>query len=167
MNLPFHIAAVSVLTAAYIVIFPVALSANIFLIFIIFKRSTMKTTINYLFANMAAANLLVAVFIMPYAVRSLFAADAWFGGVLGQISCRLLHSELDCDFTGSVLRHFISHEEDSGYKKYQIYYDSHLDIICYFHDTILGHVRDKRNGCTTAVRLYCSRSHYDGNSLFF
>ena len=103
MNLPFHIAAVSVLTAAYIVIFPVALGANIFLIFIIFKRPTMKTTINYLFANMAAANLLVAVFIMPYALRSMFAADAWFGGVLGQISCRLLHFAYAISIAGSIL----------------------------------------------------------------
>ena len=103
MNLPFNVAAVSVLTAAYIVIFPVALSANILLIFIIFKIPTMKTTINYLFANMAAANLLVAVFIMPYAVRYLFAADAWFGGVLGQISCRLVHFAYAISIAGSIL----------------------------------------------------------------
>ena len=103
MNLPFHTAAVSVLTAAYIVIFPVALSANIFLIFIIFKRPTMKTTINYLFANMAAANLLVTVFVMPYAVRYLFAADAWFGGVIGEISCRLVHFAYAVSIAGSIL----------------------------------------------------------------
>lgn len=102
-NLPFNVAAVSVLTAAYIVIFPVALSANILLIFVIFKRPAMKTTINHLLANMAAANLLVAVFIMPYAVRYLFAADAWFGGVLGQISCRLVHFAYAISIAGSIL----------------------------------------------------------------
>ena len=102
-NLPFNVAAVSVLTAAYIVIFPVALSANIFIIFITFKRPTMKTTINYLFVNMAAANLLVTVFIMPYAVRYLFAADTWLGGVLGQISCRLVHFAYAISIAGSIL----------------------------------------------------------------
>ncbi|XP_022791461.1 orexin receptor type 2-like [Stylophora pistillata] len=40
---------------------------------------------------MAAANLLVAVFIIPHAVRYLFAADVWFPGMLGQVSCRLIH----------------------------------------------------------------------------
>ena len=102
-NLPFHVAAVSVLTAAYVVIFPVALSANILIIFITFKRPTMKTTINYLFANMAAANLLVTVFIMPYAVRYLFAADAWFGGVLGDISCRLVYFAYAISIASSIL----------------------------------------------------------------
>lgn len=103
MNLPFSVATVSVLTAAYIVIFPVALSANIMLIFIILKRTTMKTTINYLFANMAVANLLVAVFVMPYAVRYLFAADTWFGGVAGQISCRFVNFAYAISIAGSVL----------------------------------------------------------------
>ncbi|XP_078342954.1 neuromedin-K receptor-like [Oculina patagonica] len=103
MILPFSVATVSVLTAAYIVIFPVALSANILLIFIILKRPTMRTTINYLFANMAASNLLVAVFIMPYAVRYLFAADAWFGGVAGQISCRIVNFAYAISIASSVL----------------------------------------------------------------
>lgn len=103
MNLPFNFATVSVLTAAYIVIFTVALSANILLIFIILKRPTMKTTINYLFANMTAANLLAAVFIMPYAVRYLFAADTWFGGVVGQISCRFINLVFAVSITVSVL----------------------------------------------------------------
>ena len=52
---------------------------------------------------MAAANLVVAVFVIPYAVRSLFAADAWFGGVLGQISCRLVHFSYAVSIAGSIL----------------------------------------------------------------
>lgn len=103
MNFPFNVATVSVLTAAYIIIFPVALSANILLIFIVLKIPSMKTTINYLFANMAAANLLVAIFIMPFSVRYLFAADAWFGGMVGQISCRFVHFSYAISITGSIL----------------------------------------------------------------
>ena len=103
MNLPFNNVAVSVLTTAYIVIFLVALSTNILLIFVVFKRPTMKTIINYLFTNMAAANLLVAVFIIPYAVRHLFVADTWFGGMLGEISCRLVHFVYAISITGSIL----------------------------------------------------------------
>lgn len=103
MNLPFNFATVSILTAAYIVVFTVALSANILLIFIILKRPTMKTTLNYLFANMAAANLLVAVFVMPYAVRYLFATDTWFGGVVGQISCRFINFVFAISIAVSVL----------------------------------------------------------------
>lgn len=103
MNLPFNVATVSILTAAYIVIFSVTLTANILVIFIILKRPTMKTIINYLFANMAAANILVAVFIMPSAVRYLFAADTWFGGVVGQISCRFVNFAYAISIAASVL----------------------------------------------------------------
>ena len=103
MNLPFNLVTVSVLTTAYGFIFSLALSANIVLIFIVLKRPTMRTTINYLFANMAAANLLVAVFIIPYAVRYLFAADLWFPGMVGQISCRLIHFAYAVSIMASIL----------------------------------------------------------------
>ena len=102
MNFPSNLAITSVLTAAYIIIFPVALSANILLIYIVLKRPTMKTTTNYLFANMAAVNLLVAVFIMPYAIKSLYVADVWFEGVLGEISCRLVHFAYGISIAGSI-----------------------------------------------------------------
>ena len=63
----------------------------------------MRTTITYFFANMAAANLLVAVFVIPQALRYLFAADAWFPGMLGQVSCRLLHYTEAISTTASIL----------------------------------------------------------------
>ena len=62
----------------------------------------MKTTINYLFANMAVVNLLVVVFVIPYAVRHLFIAEAWFGGVVGEISCRFIHLTNGISLAGSV-----------------------------------------------------------------
>ena len=103
MDLPFNTATVSLLTVAYIIIFLVALSANILLVYIVFKRPSLKTTINYLFTNIAVFNLLVAVFIMPYSVRHLFVANAWFNGVLGQISCRFIYFLYGISTAGFVL----------------------------------------------------------------
>ena len=103
MNLPFHVASTSVLTSAYIITFPVALGANILLIYIVLKKPTMQTTTNYLFTNLAAVNLLVAVFIIPYAVRNLYVGDAWFEGALGEISCRLVHFACGISIAGSIL----------------------------------------------------------------
>lgn len=102
-DLPFNLAITSVLTSAYIIVFPLALSVNTLLIYIVLKRPTMKTTTNYLFANMAAVNLLITIFVMPYAVRYLFVADAWFGGVPGQIACRLVHFAYGISIAGSIL----------------------------------------------------------------
>lgn len=103
MNLPFDVAITSALTAAYIITFPVALGANILLVYIVLKKPTMKTTTNYLFANLAAVNLLVAVFIIPYAMRNLYVGDAWFEGALGEISCRLVHFAFGTSIAGSIL----------------------------------------------------------------
>lgn len=103
MNLPFSLVAVSLFTSGYVAIFSVALTANIFIIFLVLKKPVMRTTITYFFANMAAANLLVAVFIIPQALRYLFAVDAWFPGMLGQVSCRLLHYTDAISTTASIL----------------------------------------------------------------
>ena len=103
MDLPFNTATVSLLTAAYIIIFLVALCANILLVYIVFKRPSLKTSINYLFTNIAVFNLLVAVFIMPFSVKHLFVANAWFNGLLGQISCRFIYFLYGISITGFVL----------------------------------------------------------------
>lgn len=103
MDLPFNTATVSLLTAAYIIIFLVALCANILLVYIVLKRPSLKTSINYLFTNIAVFNLLIAVFIMPFSVRHLFVANAWFNGLLGQISCRFIYFLYGISITGFVL----------------------------------------------------------------
>lgn len=103
MNPSFNVGVASALTAAYIIIFPLALSANILLIYIVLKRPTMKTTTNYLFANLAAVNLVVVAFVIPHAVRQLYVGDTWFQGAAAEISCRLVHFAHGISLAGSII----------------------------------------------------------------
>ena len=104
MTLPFNVAITSLATSMYAVVLPVALGANIFLIYItVVNKPYAKTTTNYLFANLAAFNLLNVIFKMPYDLWYVYALNAWFGSGFGQISCRLLHLADGVSIAGSIL----------------------------------------------------------------
>lgn len=60
------------MTAAYCVIMFVAFFGNILVIHLVATRTYMKTTFNFLIVNMAIADLLVSLFIMPLQVRVSF-----------------------------------------------------------------------------------------------
>ncbi len=76
---------------AYVILFLLSLFGNSVIIHIIRTDNSMKTTTNYLILNQACADLLIT---MTYLVNSLipysFASGSrWFGGFLGQITCKL------------------------------------------------------------------------------
>lgn len=51
---------------------------------------------------MAIADLLVTIFIMPYSTAYLFIQNLWFGGVFGDILCRMVHFSLTASIGASI-----------------------------------------------------------------
>lgn len=92
-----------VLTVLYAIIFPIALLGNSLVLYVVFKRQSMRSVLNLLIVNMAIADLLVTVFIMPYSVAYLFVGLEWFRGIVGQILCKTIHFSLTASIAASVI----------------------------------------------------------------
>lgn len=91
------------LTVLYAIIFPIALLGNSLVLYVVFQRQSMRSVLNLLIVNMAIADLLVTVFIMPYSVSYLFVGLQWFGGIFGLILCKTVHFSLTASIAGSVI----------------------------------------------------------------
>ena len=89
------------LTAVYCATFITALLGNILLIQIIRQRHPL-TPVSILIVNMAASDLLTAVFAMPYSVGYLYVQTRWFGGIAGTITCKLLHFVIGTTIAASI-----------------------------------------------------------------
>ena len=66
-----------------------AIFGNLFVIFVVFKKRSMKTSTNMMLANLAVADLLVGCTIMPFEIAVLNGAGGWVGGLFGDISCKI------------------------------------------------------------------------------
>ena len=80
------------LTSAYVVIFLVALFGNSvgFYVVLINKESSSTSVTNLFIGNMAVADLLLTITIMPFSVAYLYRKTLWIGGTLGSITCKAL-----------------------------------------------------------------------------
>ena len=78
------------MTAAYVVIFLVALFGNSFGLLVVLKRSSSTSATNLFIANMAVADLLLTFTVMPYSVAFFYRNTRWVGGVLGTVTCKTL-----------------------------------------------------------------------------
>lgn len=67
------------------------LIGNVTVIHIVRTRIHMRTTINLLIANLAAADLLMVIAV-AYLTKHFYVGFRWFGGVLGQVTCKLAMS---------------------------------------------------------------------------
>ena len=78
------------LTSAYVVIFLVALFGNSvgFYVVVIKKESSSTSVTNLFIGNMAVADLLLTITIMPFSVAFLYRRTLWIGGTLGTITCK-------------------------------------------------------------------------------
>ena len=92
-----------VLSVLYAFIFPIALLGNSLVLYVVFKRQSMRSVLNLLIVNMAIADLLVTVFIMPYSVAHLFVGSEWFGGIVGSILCKTINLSLAASIAASVI----------------------------------------------------------------
>ncbi|XP_078366724.1 substance-P receptor-like isoform X2 [Oculina patagonica] len=76
---------------ANVIIFLASLFGNSVIIHIIRTDNSMKTTTNYLILNQACADLLITMTYLFYSLipYSFPSGSQWFGGLLGQITCKL------------------------------------------------------------------------------
>ena len=91
------------ITAAYAVIFVVALFGNSLGLFVVLKKSSSANVTNLFIANMAVPDLLLTLTEMPYTVAVLFRGHVWFGGTLGTITCKALSYAIPISISATVL----------------------------------------------------------------
>ena len=92
------------LTSAYVVIFLVALFGNSvgFYVVVIKKESSSRSVTNLFIGNMAVADLLLTITIMPFSVAFLYRETLWIGGTLGSITCKALFYVMPVFISASV-----------------------------------------------------------------
>ena len=95
------------MTLAYVIIFVISLVGNILLIYVTLKTPHLKTTTNLLVANMAAADLMITFFAMPYCVMYLYLQNIWISGRIGDITCKLTQYSLALSIAASILTHVL------------------------------------------------------------
>ncbi|KAL9983708.1 hypothetical protein ACROYT_G005925 [Oculina patagonica] len=92
------------MTTAYAVIFIIALLGNTFGLLVVLKKSSRSTSVTNLFiANMAVADLLLTVTVMPFQVAYFYRFNIWFGGTLGNITCKALFYVIPISIAATVL----------------------------------------------------------------
>ena len=92
------------MSTAYAVIFIIALLGNTLGLFVVLKKSSRSTSVTNLFiANMAVADLLLTVTLMPFHVGFYFRGVAWIGGTLGKITCKALFYLIPVSIAATVL----------------------------------------------------------------
>ena len=92
------------LTSAYVVIFLVALFGNSVGFYVVMKKSSSRslTNLQLFIANMAVADLLLTITIMPYSVAYLYGGTLWIGGTLGSITCKAFFYVMPVFISASV-----------------------------------------------------------------
>ena len=93
-----------ILTVMYAMTMLAALLGNIFLIYIVWKRYEVRSLTSFMFVNMAVADLMVTVFMMPVTISDLNNDFKWMiPGRLGEITCRAISFITHTTVMASVL----------------------------------------------------------------
>ncbi|XP_020609656.1 tachykinin-like peptides receptor 86C [Orbicella faveolata] len=77
--------------------FLVSVIGNSLVIYVITKHRSMRTSTNCLIMNLAICDLLITVLLAPLFITQLYIGYTWFGGTLGNVTCKIL------SFVGSLL----------------------------------------------------------------
>lgn len=92
---------------AYIIIFVIAFSGNILIIYVVCKSKNVQRNINYLILNMAVSDLFIPVFVIPRKIVEVILdvnGSRWLiTGVAGKISCKLVMFVHDSSTAVSIL----------------------------------------------------------------
>ena len=88
-------------TMCAVLTFIFALIGNIVVIYIVCTVNHMRSSTNTLIANMAVADLLMAITI-PYMLKFFYVADKWFGTFVGTVLCKFFHSAQGVSVAASV-----------------------------------------------------------------
>ena len=97
-------AEVSTVTVLYAFTMLAAIVGNSFLIFIVRKKPEVRSLTSSMFVNMAIADLLVALFMMPLSIVNAHTEGKWkVPGLLGDIICRSYFLISDATLIASIL----------------------------------------------------------------
>ncbi|CAH3195271.1 unnamed protein product [Porites evermanni] len=97
-------AEVSIVTVLYAFTMLAAIVGNSFLIYIVWKKPEVRSLTSSMFVNMAIADLLVALFMMPLSIVSAHTENKWkVSGLPGDIICRGYILISDATLVASIL----------------------------------------------------------------
>ena len=93
------------MTVAHAVIFIIALLGNSLGLLVVLKKSSPRSTsvTNLFIANMAAADLLLTVTVMPFQIGFYYRGTTWIGGMLGTITCKVFFYLIPVSIAATVL----------------------------------------------------------------
>ena len=77
-------------TIMYLITMLVSLVGNILLICIVWRRPDVRSLTSFMFVNMAVADLLVTLVVIPYTISDLYTHGVWpvMAGLVGEITCK-------------------------------------------------------------------------------
>ena len=81
----------------------VALTGNLLLIFIVTRRPETRTLTCFLFVNMAAADLLVTLVVMPVSMAIPYTEMRWLSGTAGHITCKMVYFAFHVTIAASII----------------------------------------------------------------
>ncbi len=79
-----------IFTSAMLFTFLVSVIGNSLVIYVITKHHSMRTSTNRLIMNLAVCDLLITVLMTPSFIKQFYSGDRWFGGTVGNVTCKLL-----------------------------------------------------------------------------
>ena len=90
------------MTTVYAAIFFVALAGNSLMIHIIRKLPGKPSRTNLLLINMAVADLLIALSVLPFAVYLYYTSGSWFSGPVAEVLCKFTWLGSHVALAGSI-----------------------------------------------------------------
>lgn len=91
------------IVTAYVIIFTIALFGNSIGLYVVCAKETSRRITNLLIKNLAIADLIFTVILMPYSVLFMFLEPhQWFGGIMGEITCKVVFYAVPVSIAASV-----------------------------------------------------------------
>ncbi|KAJ7375744.1 Kappa-type opioid receptor, partial [Desmophyllum pertusum] len=80
-----------IFTVMYAITMIVSLVGNTLLIYIVWKKPDVRSLTSFMFVNMAVADLLVTLVVIPYTISHFYLDGVWLlTGVIGEITCKMV-----------------------------------------------------------------------------
>ena len=93
-----------VITVLYAITMLVAFAGNSFLVYIVWKKPEVRSLTSFLFVNMAIADLLVTLVVMPWSISFIYTDSLWMiPGVFGKVMCKGVVYTAYVTLTASIL----------------------------------------------------------------
>ena len=93
-----------IIAVLYAITMLVAFTGNGFLIYIVWKKPEVRSLTSFMFVNMAIADLLVTLIVMPWSISMIYTDGLWMiPGVFGKVMCKGVVYTAYVSITASVL----------------------------------------------------------------